>query len=357
MTNYSLSHLTVIEFASVLAGPLTGSFLAELGATVIKIENKKVGGDVTRSWRSSGESPDGISAYYASANTNKQVVYLDLSIKSDREEALNLVKTADIVLSNFKPESGKKLGLTFEDFKEVNPTIIHGQITGFANESTRAAYDVVLQAETGFMSMNGQPNSLPTKMPVALIDVLAAHQLKEGILLALLQQQKINKAQFITVNLEQAAISALANQASNWLMNKQVARQMGSLHPNIAPYGETFLCADNKYIVLAIGSNKQFKALCDIIDLPTIPSDERFIDNQQRVNNRNQLQELLEKAFICKNSSALMPLFNQQVVPAGLIKNIDEVLASPAGKAMVIAEKTPNQTLLKVKNIAFNISN
>lgn len=357
MTNKPLSHLTVIEFASVLAGPLTGSFLAELGAKVIKIENKKTGGDVTRSWRSSRESTEGISAYYAAANTYKQTLFLDLNIPTEKEKALSLVKKADIVLSNFKPESAKKLALTFENFKSNNPTIIHGQIVGFANESNRAAYDVVLQAETGFMSMNGQPENLPTKMPVALIDILAAHQLKEGILLALLQLQSIKKAQQVTVNLEQAAISALANQASNWLMNKQIATQLGSLHPNIAPYGETFLCSDNKYIVLAIGSDKQFNTLCNILKIDHLAKDERFITNQLRVKNRKLLEQVLVKAFKNQKSEQLLNQFIEQNVPAGAVKKINEVMESSAGSAMVISENVNNQWLHKVKNIAFQITN
>lgn len=356
MTNQALSHLTVVEFASVLAGPLTGSFLAELGATVFKIENKKAGGDVTRNWRSKGETKVGTSAYYASANTYKKVVFLDLTNPTEKEEALELVKNADIVLTNFKQGSDSKLGLSFADFKAINPNIIHGQISGFANEQGRAAYDVVLQAETGFMSMNGQPGSLPTKMPVALIDILAAHQLKEGLLLALLKHQK-KSAQHVLVNLEQAAISALANQASNWLMNGQVAKQLGSLHPNIAPYGETFLCADNKYVVLAIGSNKQFNALCHILNLSDIANNNDYLENQDRVKNRNELQKTLAVAFKSQSSSEVIEKCNAHNIPIGLVKTIDEVLTSPAGQDMTITEKNNNEILKKVKNVAFTISN
>jgi crotonobetainyl-CoA:carnitine CoA-transferase CaiB-like acyl-CoA transferase len=355
MTNQALSHLTVVEFASVLAGPLTGSFLAELGATVIKIENKNAGGDVTRNWRSKGESKAGTSAYYASANTYKKVVFLDLTNPTEKEEALELVKKADIVLTNFKHGSDSKLGLSFADFKAINPNIIHGQISGFANEHGRAAYDVVLQAETGFMSMNGQPDSLPTKMPVALIDILAAHQLKEGLLLALLKHQK-NSAQHVLVNLEQAAISALANQASNWLMNGQVAKQLGSLHPNIAPYGETFLCADNKYVVLAIGSNNQFKALCHVLNLSEIANNNDYQENQDRVKNRNELQNTLAVAFKSQGSSEVIVKCNAHNIPIGLVKTIDEVLTSPAGQDMIIKEQRDNEILKKVKNVAFTIS-
>ena len=357
MINHALNHLTVVEFASVLAGPLTGSFLAELGATVIKIENKNAGGDVTRNWRSTGESKVGTSAYYAAANTYKQVVFLDLSNPTDKKEALNFIKKADIVLTNFKQGSDEKLGLSYADFKAINPTIIHGQISGFANKTDRAAYDVVLQAETGFMSMNGQPDSLPTKMPVALIDILAAHQLKEGLLLALLNQQQNKSAQHVIVNLEQAAISALANQASNWLMNGQVAKQIGSLHPNIAPYGETFLCADHKFVVLAIGSNNQFKALCQVLNLPEILAHTDYQENQDRVKNRESLQQTLAEAFKNKMSAEVILKCNEQHVPIGLIKTIDEVLTSSAGKSMIIEETGNDELLKKVRNVAFSISN
>ena len=153
----------------------------------------------------------------------------------------------------------EKFGLDYNSLKEINPHLIYGNISGYGSKSSRAAYDVVLQAETGFMSINGEPNSKPLKMPVALIDVLAAHQLKEGILVALLNKEKHNMGALVEVSLYDTAVSSLKNQATNWLMGNFIPQSIGSKHPNIAPYGETFLTKDNQHIVLAIGSNNHFE--------------------------------------------------------------------------------------------------
>lgn len=350
-----LQHLTVVEFASVLAGPLTGSFLAELGARVIKIENKHTGGDVTRNWRLSNESNKGVSAYYASANTGKEVVFLNLTEAKDYKQAMKLVAKADIVLTNFKTNFSTKYKLTFNDFKTVNPTIIHGNISGFTHQPERLAYDVVLQAETGFMSMNGDKNSLPTKMPVALIDVHAAHQLKEGLLVALLN--KSEKAQHVNVSLEQAAISSLVNQAGNWLMNQHIPQRSGSLHPNIAPYGEVLTCADGEQLVLAIGSNTQFSQLCNILNISETINDERFTDNQSRVSIRKELLEILNAAALQFKGQALYAACLQNEIPVGLIKSLDTVFDTEAAQEMIIEETVAQQNTQKVRNVAFTISN
>ena len=187
--------IKVIELASVLAGPDVGTFFSELGAKVYKIENKLSGGDVTRKWKSKYEdSNSSVSAYFSSVNYNKKYLFCDFNDESELLKVKNLIKEADIVIANFKKGSAEKFGLDYNSLKEINPHLIYGNISGYGSKSSRAAYDVVLQAETGFMSINGEPNSKPLKMPVALIDVLAAHQLKEGILVALLNKEKHNKS-------------------------------------------------------------------------------------------------------------------------------------------------------------------
>lgn len=265
-------NLKVIELSSVLAGPLVGTFFAELGAEVIKIENIKTGGDVTRSWKLSTENPEeSISAYYAAANYGKTSLLKNLKKDSDFQEILTLIKKSDILIANFKPGDAQKLKLDFETLRPINPSLIYGEITGFGENDPRVAYDVVLQAETGYMSMNGEHGYPPLKMPLAFIDILTAHQMKEGILCALLQRSADGKGRKVTVSLYNSAIASLANQASNWLMNKHIPKKIGSLHPNIAPYGETFQCQDGKWIVLAVGSDQQFAKLAVLLELPELP--------------------------------------------------------------------------------------
>jgi crotonobetainyl-CoA:carnitine CoA-transferase CaiB-like acyl-CoA transferase len=239
--------LKVVELANVLAGPAVGLFFAELGAHVVKVENKLTDGDVTRSWKIPSENKNtSSSAYFASVNWNKTSIFVDLRDTADRQQVMELIKDADIVISNYKPGDDEKLQMGYEQLKKINPRLIYAHISGFANASSRTAYDLILQAETGFMYMNGTPESGPLKMPVALIDILAAHQLKEGILIALIKRLQTGKGSRVSASLEHAAIASLANQASNWLMTGYNHQPSGSLHPNIAPYGELFTTADSK---------------------------------------------------------------------------------------------------------------
>ena len=248
--NRMLENLKIVELASVLAGPAVGLFFAESGAEVVKIENQRTGGDVTRSWKLAKESKTTpVSAYFSSVNWGKKHLLLDYKDATDFEEVLNYIRQADVVIANFKAGDAEKFGLDYTALKAVNPQLIYGAITGFDHATDRVAYDVVLQAEAGYMFMNGQADGPPTKMPLALIDVLAAHQLKEGLLVALLERIQTGKGAYVEASLERTAIASLTNQASNWLMAQHLPQRIGSLHPNIAPYGETFLCADDKYLV------------------------------------------------------------------------------------------------------------
>lgn len=349
-------NLRIIELASVLAGPSVGLFFAELGATVTKIENKKTGGDITRSWKLASEDTDHpYSAYYSSVNWGKESWFVDLKDDSDLNKTLKEIERADVVIANFKPGDAAKLGLDFESLKKLNTKLIYGEITGFGKVN-RTAYDVVLQAESGFLSMSGTTDGELCKMPVALIDVLAAHHLKEGLLLALLEFQKTPKAIKVSVSLLDAALASLANQATNWLMGQHIAQPMGTLHPNIAPYGELFTCKDGKQIVLAIGSNGQFKNLCEALNCQSLIEDNRFRDNQKRVQNRIELEKYLSKAISVFNRDPIMHLMIEKKVPAGAVRNMKEVFEMPeAQKQLVISEKE-GRRMTSVKGNAFEIS-
>jgi crotonobetainyl-CoA:carnitine CoA-transferase CaiB-like acyl-CoA transferase len=228
--------LKVVELAGVLAGPAVGMFFAELGAEVIKIENPESGGDMTRHWKLPTEKKSRrTSAYFSAVNYRKTYLFLSFKRKEDRKKIIDLVKEADIVLTNFKAGSAAKYGLDYPSLKKVNAQLIYGEISGFISNPDKVAFDLVLQAETGFMYMNGTPNSGPVKMPVALIDILAAHQLKEGILLALLKRNNTGKGSKISVSLEKSALSSLANQASNFLMEAHIPQPMEVYTPTLPP--------------------------------------------------------------------------------------------------------------------------
>lgn len=334
MIKNAFSNLVVIELASVLAGPFVGRFFRENGARIIKIENPNSGGDVTRTWRNSNENSKGLSAYYVSVNQGKEVAFLDLKSPDDRTKLLELLATADILLTNFRHGEDEKFHLKLNDLKKKFPQLIIGQIDGFGAENPRAAYDIVLQAETGYLSMTGSQNH-PAKLPVAFIDILAGHQLKTGVLMAMLSKQATGLGCIVRVSLKDAAIASLMNQASNYLMSGLIPSAIGTLHPNISPYGEYCVCSDGKSIVLAIGNNKQFEALLNVLDLNELQNDIRFSENLDRVKNRAELNILLNKAF------GKMPLdywMNKLIfhgVPAGAIKSINDVLDDPSAGHLI----------------------
>lgn len=348
--------LNVLDLSSVLAGPSVGTFFAELGAKVTKIESPHHGGDVTRSWRLPGESAESsVSAYFSSVNFGKQYLQLDLSEEGNREQIEQLIAASDVVLVNFKQGDDLKFRLTADDIHAIQPRAIYAALTGFASDVHRIAYDVVLQAESGHMYMNGTPESAPVKMPVAMIDVIAAHQLKEGILCALYQREKSGHGSTVRCTLEEAALTALVNQASNFLMTAHVPQPMGSLHPNIAPYGETMLCADGRHLVLAVGSNAQFASLCRIIEKPQLANDERFATNLQRVIHRKSLIEELIPAFKQHSCDVWMSQLIEANVPAGAVKNMAQVMEGTTARQMIREEVIDGQLTRRISSIGFKL--
>jgi crotonobetainyl-CoA:carnitine CoA-transferase CaiB-like acyl-CoA transferase len=338
-TNQIFKDLKVIELASVLAGPAVGMFFAELGSQVIKIENKSTNGDVTRGWKLSTEPKErSYSAYYCSVNWNKETLMLDLKDQRDRNQLYILIKEADIVVANYRPGSAEKLGVDYKTLRNINPKLIYANLTSFGEESHRPAFDIVLQAETGFLFMTGESGRDPVRMPVALIDLMAAHQLKEGILIALLKRYQSGKGSFITASLYDAAIASLANQATNWLMEKHIPQRMGSQHPNIAPYGDIFYTNDKKPIVLAIGTEKHFVNLCKVLKIPELSDRIEFSTNANRVKNRADLNTLLKVPISNFESIVLIDALINANVPAGLIRNMQEVFENPMAKKLILAE-------------------
>lgn len=348
--------LLVIETAGVLAGPAAGTFFAELGARVIKIENPATGGDVTRQWKSPAEdSKSGTSAYYASVNYKKEVQLLDLRDAIQRQQVHKLLQSADILISNYKPGDDVKLGMDPATLHALNPRLIIGRISGFGQDNPRVAYDLVLQAETGFMSMNGTPESGPVKMPVALIDLLAAHQLREGLMAALWQREKTGKGCIVDVSLYAAALASLLNQASSYLMTGTIPEPIGSLHPHIAPYGEQFTCADGPAILLAVGTDKQFAALCRALGMPELATDTRFSANPDRVKHRIDLHRQLAPLFAAHPAENLLQQFISAEVPAAIVRNLAEVFNRPEAMQFV-AGSDSGDTGKRVQSVIFSIS-
>ncbi len=346
--------LKVIELAGVLAGPSVGYFFAELGARVIKVENPKTGGDVTRSWKLRGEDPkDPGSAYFWSVNALKECIQLDISVPAQLQKLYALVKDADIVITNYKSGDDIKLKVDYKTLSALRPQLIYASINGFGAGSPRTAYDLILQAESGFMSINGEPGAQALKMPVALIDLLAGHQLKEAILIALLKRYRENTGSQIAVSLFSSAIASLANQATNWLIGKDLPKPTGSMHPNIAPYGELFETKDKQLVTFAIGSNKQFKQLCTLIQFPTLANDSKYTSNHLRVNNRKQLYAVLYDYIRQFSFNDLFEKCLELEIPIGKVRNLKEVFELPEARQMLRKIKDNKNELDVVSGIAF----
>ena len=335
--------LVVLELASVLAGPSVGQFLAELGARVIKVENPATRGDVTRTWKVAGEPDSDRSAYFHSCNWGKESIAVDLKDPRGTDVLHRLVAASDVVISNHLPRAARSLKADYESLRAIRPNLIMGSIVGYDPGSDRPGYDAIIQAEAGYYWINGDPTSEgghPTKMPVALMDILAGHQLKQALLMALLRRERSGKGSHVTVSLFDAAVSSLTNQATNWLVTGHIPQPMGSEHPNIAPYGSVFRTADGHSLVLGVGTDRQFGQLCELLETPALGTDPRFAHNQQRVEHRVILNERLQVAIGGINRDVLLERCAAHGIPAGAVRRMDEVFAAtpdwlqlPAGAA------------------------
>lgn len=349
--------LKVVELASVLAGPAVGMFFAELGAKVIKIENKTTRGDTTRHWKLPGEDRSkNYSAYFHSVNWGKEHLFLDLKDSASFEQAIAIIKEADILVSNYKMSSAEKLGLSYAQLAELNPQLIYAAITAYGEDDPRPGFDVVIQAETGWLSMNGEAGGAPVKLPVALMDILAAHQLKEAILIALIQRMKTGKGAKVSVSLFDAAVASLANQASNWLNEQHLPKRMGSQHPNIAPYGDIHYSKDGLPIIISTGTAKQYFSLLDALGLSDLKADPRFETNEKRLVSRTALNEYLKKGFEQMNADELLGMAEELNIPLAPIRNLKELFELPASKALILNKQLEDgKNSQRVRTAVFKI--
>lgn len=348
-----LNHLNILELSNVLAGPAVGMFFSELGANVVKIENKIAGGDITRKWKLANEKYEAPSAYFCSVNYGKKHKFLDFNNQKDMVLLKDYIKKSDVVITNFKHGDSKRFQLSYNDCKTINPKVIYAHIGGFKSNPKRVAFDVVLQAETGFLSMCGTQNEF-AKMPVALIDVLAAHQIKEGILIALLKREKTGKGCHIKTTLEETAIASLMNQSSNYLMAEHNPKKLGTLHPNIAPYGDIINSMDGTKLILAIGTDKQFVSFCDLIKLN---ANIDFNTNQKRVAKREELMKIINDKTSVLKSSWLLENCHNRHIPIGKIKTVGEVMQEKIAQQMILEEMVDGFPTKRIKTNSFELLN
>lgn len=327
-----LSHLKVIELATILAGPAVGMFLAELGAQVTKVENPRTGGDPTRGWLLPGEpAREGRSAYFCSVNWGKRSLCLDLKEPPDRARLESMLPETDVLLVNFKPGDDRRLGLDLARLQREYPSMIIGAVTGYGSDNPRPGFDALVQAESGFMTMNGPSGGPPCKLPVALVDVLAAHQLKEAILLALYQRERGLGGRLVSVSLWETALSSMVNQATNVLMCDHDPMPHGTEHPNLFPYGTLLPCRDGQ-LVLAVGTDRQFQQLCTVLEADQLIDE--YSTNQKRNAGRERLRAQLGRCAAAWPENALLDTLLQAGVPCGRLGTVREALASPQGQAL-----------------------
>lgn len=275
--------VVVADFSRVLAGPYATMLMADLGATVIKVERPGTGDD-TRSW--GPPWTEHASSYFESVNRGKRSITLDLADPSDQETARELVRRSDVLVENFRPGSLARYGLDFDSAAELNPRLVYASISGFGSGAGAdlPGYDFVVQALGGLMSITGSPEGPPTKVGVALVDVLTGKDAALGIMAALRQREATGRGQHVEVNLLSSLLASLVNQMSGMLATGAPPGRMGNQHPSIAPY-ETLRCED-AYLAVAIGNDGQFRRLADALGLVGLAEDERFATNAQRVANR-----------------------------------------------------------------------
>lgn len=334
----ALDGLVIADFGRVLAGPYATMLLADLGAEVFKIERASVGDD-TRWW--GPPWADGESTYFQSVNRNKKSVALDLANPADLQSARRLVTRADVVVENFLPGSMDRLGLGYEQVAQLNPDVVYCSVTGFGRDNILPGYDLVIQAVGGLMSITGPDPATPTKVGVAVVDVITGLHAAVGILAALRHRDRTGEGQRVEVNLLSSLLSALTNQASSYIRAGVVPRAIGNRHPSIAPY-EVFETADLP-LVLAVGNDRQFASLTAVLGASELASDERFATNAARVANRDELHSVLNTLLSVDKAESWFEALTSAQVPCGPVNDIAGAvaLAEQLGLSPAIAIADP----------------
>lgn len=319
-----LDGLLVADFSRVLAGPYATMLMADLGATVIKVESP--GGDDTRAWKPPVR--DGEATYFLAVNRNKRSIVLDLKDPADRETAQELARRADILIENFRPGGLARFGLDYETVSASNPAVIYTSISGFGTAPEGAAlpgYDLIVQAISGLMSLTGDPGGPPFRAGVSVFDVIAGLHATIGILAALNMRNSTGQGQHIDVSLMASAMSGLVNQTSAWAAGGVVPHRMGNGHPSLFPY-EPLACADGDLIITA-GNNGQFRKLVEVLGVPGLADDPRFSRNEDRTANREELRPLLVERLRTRTKQEWFRDLIAAGVPCGPINTVDQGVA------------------------------
>jgi crotonobetainyl-CoA:carnitine CoA-transferase CaiB-like acyl-CoA transferase len=337
-----LTGVVVADFSRVLAGPLASMFLADLGATVIKVERPGVGDD-TRTW--GPPYVEDTTTYFTSVNRNKRSITLDLGDPVDLRRARRLADRSDVLIENFRPGRLAAFGLDHDTLAISNPGLVYASVSGFGSGAGAdlPGYDFVVQAVGGLMSITGEPEGEPTKVGVALVDVLTGLHATIAILAALRERDSSSLGQHVEVNLLSSLIGSLVNQGAAYVNGASVPAAMGNQHPSIAPY-ET-LHTKTGMLAVAVGNDRQFEWLVRALARPELAVDERFASNGARVNNRIPLIRELEAALVVKNAAEWTVVLQAAGVPCGPVNDIAQAMALAEGLGLAPVVSFPSSQI------------
>jgi crotonobetainyl-CoA:carnitine CoA-transferase CaiB-like acyl-CoA transferase len=342
-----LEGIKVLDFTRVLAGPFSTMILADMGAEVIKIEQRGKGDD-TRQFGPPFQ--DGESAYFLSINRNKKSITLDIKSDKGKEVITRLIQRSDVLVENFRPGTLKKLGFDYEAASALNPRLIYASVSGFGQTgpwSAKPGYDLAIQGLGGIMSITGDTNGPPYKVGISQADLTAGLYAVQGILLALFAREKTGKGQLVDVGMLDCQLAMLSFQAGIYFMTGVSPTRKGNQHPTICPY-ETFKASD-RYINIAVGNDKLWQKFCALLGMETICDNPDFATNPSRVQNRDKLFPIIQGEIGKKDSTHWLALFEENGIPAGPILSIDEALAQPQSVAREMVAEVNHRTLGKIK--------
>ncbi|WP_147114827.1 CaiB/BaiF CoA-transferase family protein [Tateyamaria sp. syn59] len=338
-TKGALDGLFVLDLSRILAGPTATQLLGDMGATVIKIENPKTGGDDTRSWgpnyaRDHNGNATDLSAYFMAANRNKQSVAVDLSTEDGQAVVRQLAARADVVIENYKPGGLVKYGLDHDTLLKAHPGLVYCSISGFGQTGPnrdKPGYDLMAQGYGGIMSLTGDPDGTPTKVGVGIADVMCGMYATIGILAALRHRDQTGEGQHIDLSLVDAQMAWLINEGCNYLVSGNVPERRGNAHPNIVPY-DAFPTSDG-HVLVAVGNDSQFVRFCDAIGAPELGADPRYTTNLKRIENRVTLTQSLTPILSRMTKDELLAKMHAVKVPGGPIHDVAEALNSDQAQA------------------------
>ncbi len=325
-----LSGIQVLDLSRVLAGPYCTMVLGDLGADVIKVESPE--GDETRGW--GPPFAEGESAYYLCVNRNKRGMVVDFKTDEGYKILQELIRQSDVLVENFRPSTLAHFSLDYKSVSALHPKLIYCSITGFGQTgplSNKPGYDFMIQAMGGLMSITGEPSGEPMKVGVAVADLFAGQNAVIAILAALQARNQTGKGQHLDISLFDSQVAMLANVASNFLISGNLPKRYGNTHANIVPY-QSFQASD-VWFVLAVGNDRQFEKLCEVIGKQELVSDARFRLNSERVKNREELVAILKPIFLEKTAREWLSALEEAGIPCGPINTLDKVFAEPQVEA------------------------